>query len=216
MARKAAGVRDLLILGTGVHASEMVEIVDRINREKRTWNLLGFLSSDEKNVGRESNGFSVLGSKETIGDYPDACFVPDNDFPRDFKLPKERLVSIIDPTTFVSRTATIGRGCVIYPHCYVGLNAKVGDYVFSLTGTVINHDDVVEDRVVFASAATLAGSVHVESDCYMGQSCTVRQLLRIGRGCLIGMGAVIVRDVPPNSVMVGNPARRLRDRQPPG
>lgn len=214
MARKASAVRDLIILGTGVHGSEMVEIVERINRVEKTWNLLGFLSPSDKGVGSESNGVKVLGAKEAIGDYPDAFFVPDNEFPRSFAVPLDRLVSLVDPSTFVSRTATVGRGCVIYPSCYVGLRAKVGDYVFVLSGSVINHDDVVEDRSVLASAVTLAGSVHVEPDCYMGQSCTVRQFTRIGRGSLIGMGAVVVKDVPPNSVMVGNPARKLRDKEP--
>jgi acetyltransferase-like isoleucine patch superfamily enzyme len=64
-----------------------------------------------------------------------------------------------------------------------------------------------------ASGVVLAGSVHVEGGCYLGQFCTVRQQVRIGRGSLVGMGAVVLRDVPPNSVMVGNPARRLRDRE---
>lgn len=67
------------------------------------------------------------------------------------------------------------------------------------------------------SKVTLAGVVHVEADCYLGQSCTIRQHLRIGKKSLIGMGAVVVKDVPPNSVMVGNPARRIRDNiQPKG
>jgi acetyltransferase-like isoleucine patch superfamily enzyme len=59
----------------------------------------------------------------------------------------------------------------------------------------------------------LAGEIHVEADCYLGQSCTVRQKLRIGRGSMVGMGAVVIADVEPNSVMVGNPARKLRERR---
>ncbi len=113
----------------------------------------------------------------------------------------------------MSRTAQIGAGCVIYPHSFVGLNAILGDRVFCLSGSVINHDVVLEDRVVVASGVSLAGSVYVEPDCYLGQACTVRQYVRIGRGSLIGMGAVVIHDVVPNSVIVGNPGQRLRDRE---
>jgi acetyltransferase-like isoleucine patch superfamily enzyme len=104
-------------------------------------------------------------------------------------------VALIDPSVFLSRTATVGAGCVLYPHCFVGLNARIGN------------DVVVEDRVVIAS---LAGSVPIEPDCYLGQACTVRQQVRIGQGSVIGMGAVVIRDVAPGSVIVGNPGRKLR------
>jgi acetyltransferase-like isoleucine patch superfamily enzyme len=67
--------------------------------------------------------------------------------------------------------------------------------------------------VTLTSGVTIAGDVHIEADCYLGQSCTVREMRRIGRGSLIGMGSVVLRDVAPNSIMVGNPARRLRARQ---
>ena len=56
------------------------------------------------------------------------------------------------------------------------------------------------------SGVRLAGGVHVEADCYLGQACTIRQNLRIGRRSLIGMGAVVLKDVPEESVMAGNPA----------
>lgn len=209
-------MRDLIILGTGVHGKEMAEIVERVNRAESTWNLLGHIAAAKRGIepGTELNGYPVLGTEEDLADYPDACFVPDNENQGlAASVPRERLVSLIDPSVFVSRSAQIGVGCVLYPDCFVGFNALIGDFVFCLSGCTINHDDVVEDRAVMASRVALAGIVHVEADCYLGQSCTIRQEVRVGRDSLIGMGSVVIRDVPPNSVMVGNPARRLRDRR---
>ncbi len=205
-------MRDLIILGLGAHGPEMAEMVEAVNRVKETWHLRGFISPDGHQVGESVNGYPVLGTMEVLKDYPDADVVPHNEGTERLNVPRHRLVSLIHPSAVVSRTAHIGVGCVIYPHCYVGLNARINDFVFCLSGCIINHDDVIEERVIFASGVTLAGVVHVESDCYLGQGCQVRQHLRIGRNSLIGMGAVVVTDVPPNSVMVGNPARKLRER----
>ena len=203
--------KELIILGAGVHASEMVEIVARVNAVVPTWNLHGLLAAPEEAAEGTVNGTPVLTGRWE--DHPDAVFVPAFGWPRELRPPRERLVSLVDPSAFVSRTATIGVGCVIYPQCFVGLNARLGDCVLCLSGAVINHDDVVEDGVTFASGAMLAGNVHVEADCYLGQGCMVRQFVRVGRGSMIGMGAVVVKEVAPGSVMAGNPARRLRERQ---
>lgn len=202
---------DLLILGTGIHAVEMVEIVERVNRVKKVWNLLGCVSTDDSSAPSELNGYPVLSSHVVTDRHSTARLVPAYGWPGLSDLPRDRCATLIDPTVFISRTAMIGVGCVIFPHCYIGAQARVGDFLFSLSGSVINHDDVIEDRVTIASAVTLAGQVHVEADCYLGQSSTCRQLLRIGRGSVIGMGSVIVKDVVPNSVMAGNPARWLRN-----
>jgi sugar O-acyltransferase (sialic acid O-acetyltransferase NeuD family) len=135
--------------------------------------------------------------------------VPDNEYKEPICLARERIVNLIDPSAFVSRTARMGAGCVIYPHCFMGLRASLGDFVFMLAGAVINHDDALADLVVVCSGVALAGGVQVEAGCYLGQGCTVRQNLRIGRGSLIGMGAVVAQDGSPGSVMAGNPARVL-------
>lgn len=206
-------VRDLIILGTGVHGGEMAHIVERINRQSPTWKLLGHIAP-KATERTEFAGNPVLGSVEQfdaiLGAHPDALLVPDNEFPKSVPLPLDRLATLIDPSCFIHPTARIGRGCVLYPDTFVGLNAVVGDRVFALGGATINHDDVIEDLVVFASKVTLAGAVHVETGVYLGQSCTVRQCLRIGRNSTIGMGAVVVKHVEPNSIMVGNPARVLK------
>ena len=204
-------MRDLLILGTGVHGGEIAEIIERVNVVKETWRLRGFVSWLPEKAGVSFNGYPVLTMEEMKSLHPDAALIPEYEWPAKKDIPRERLISIADPSAFISRTAQIGPGTVVYPNCYVGLNASVGSCVFCLSGSIINHDDILEDFVTVASGVRLAGSVHVEEGCYLGQACNIRQQLRVGRGSLVGMGSVVVRDVPPNSVMAGNPAKRLRD-----
>ena len=206
---------NLIILGAGPHAHEMADIVRQINVVAPTWDLLGFLvpEAEAECVGaRSASGDRVLGTCADIARYRDAWYVPEVNWGCP-ELPRERLASLIAPAAFVAGTARIGKGSVIYPSCVIGHNAVLGERSFLLSGSVINHDDCLEDDVTVCSGVTLAGFVHVETGCYLGQGCTIKQYLRIGRGSLIGMGSVVIHAVPPNSVMVGNPARRLRDRR---
>lgn len=208
-------MQDLIILGWGVHGVETAHIVERINRVKPTWNLLGHLAPKEPVRGDDFHGHPFLGTIADLANFPGARLVPDNEYPKTIPLPEDRLVSLVDPSCYVHPTAQIGKGCVIFPNCFIGFRAKIGNRAFILSNSVVNHDDVLHDQVVLASGVTLAGFVVVETDCYLGQSCTVREFLRIGRGSLIGMGAVVIKNVEPNSVMAGNPARLLRQRKKP-
>ena len=160
-------MQDLLILGAGVHAAEMVEIVARINQLRPTWRLLGLVSHNGKRVGEELNGQRVL-AREKLSEFPQAQLASAFEWPKPFTLPRARLITLIDPSTFVSRTAKLGVGCVFYPHCYIGLNARIGDGVFALSGVTINHDNVLEDYVTLTSKATLAGEVYVEAGMLSG------------------------------------------------
>lgn len=203
-------MKDLIIVGTGVHAAEMAEMVNRINREEPTWNLLGYVTPDEKRVGESFNGCPILGTKALIDQYTNAYLVSDNEWPDKQNLPINRVVSLIDPTVVISRTAQIGAGCVLYPNSFIGLNAVLGDFVFCLSAAIINHDCRIASKVVMASGVTLAGSVQVETGSYLGQSCTIRQFIKVGANSLVGMGSVVVKDVPANCVVAGNPARTIR------
>ncbi len=203
---------DLLILGIYPHAIEMAEIAQRINRMEPTWNLIGFVSAYGDEVGEELLNLPVLTFEDALARHPTAYLIPEYDWPGRTELPRERLATLIDPSVFVSSTAHIGRGCVIYPNCYVGAHTRIGDLSFCLSGVVINHDDDIGDSVTLTSGVVLAGEVHVEAGCYLGQACTVREKVTIGRGSLIGMGSVVLKNVPANTVVVGNPARRLRAR----
>jgi sugar O-acyltransferase (sialic acid O-acetyltransferase NeuD family) len=200
-------MQPLIILGVGPHAREMAEIVERINLASATWELLGFITEEVEHAGEDWNGYPLLGDPSALERYPRAYYALESEWHRIESLPIERCATLVDPSCFVSRSVQIGRGCVVYPNCFLGYRARLGDFVFCLGGCTINHDNVLEDRVMLASRVTLAGEVHVETRCYLGQGSNVRQQLHIGSHSLVGMGAVVVKDVPPNCVVVGNPAR---------
>jgi hypothetical protein len=166
-------MKDLLILGNGVHACEMVEILERADTAHE-YNFLGFVGSEQQNDNLM--GYPVYSITELDGRLGHAFLVPDNTFELELKQKYlSRMISLIDPSCFVSGSAKIGPGTVLYPHCYVGRNAILESFVFCLSGCIINHDDVIGAGSILASGVRIAGNVSVGQQAYLGQACTIRQ-----------------------------------------
>ena len=180
---------DLIILGVGVHAVEMADLVDRINAVRPRWRLAGFIRRRTDRTVETLAGRPVLGTVEALAGWSGCHVAFEHDFHDDTGLAVERWASLVDPSVFVAASAVVGPGCVIYPHGFLGAAAVLGPRVFVLAGSTINHDCVLDDHVTVCSGVTLAGGVHVEANTYLGQSCTIRQNVTIGAGSLIGMAA---------------------------
>jgi sugar O-acyltransferase (sialic acid O-acetyltransferase NeuD family) len=109
----------------------------------------------------------------------------------------------------------IGPGAVLCPFVTLTSNIRIGRQFQANLYSYVAHDCLVGDFVTFAPAVRCNGNVVIEDDVYVGTGALIRpgkpgQPLRIGRGAVVGMGAVVTRDVPPGETVVGNPARPLR------
>jgi acetyltransferase-like isoleucine patch superfamily enzyme len=101
-------------------------------------------------------------------------------------------------------------GRVVFPGVQLGNGAQLGEHVHVLYNAVISHGCEVGDFVTIASGAVLAGEVTVESGAFIGANAVIRHGgITIGRGAVVGMGAVVCDDVPDNTKVVGNPAKVL-------
>ncbi|MEO5921148.1 MAG: NeuD/PglB/VioB family sugar acetyltransferase [Pseudolysinimonas sp.] len=116
----------------------------------------------------------------------------------------------IDPSAIVSRQSTVGEGSMLFQGVIVQTNTRIGRHVIINTAASVDHDCDVGDYVHVAPHATLCGFVTIERGCYIGAGATILPGVTVGENAIVGAGAVVVRDVPPNTVVTGVPAKHRR------
>ncbi|OWQ94138.1 acetyltransferase [Sphingopyxis bauzanensis] len=105
----------------------------------------------------------------------------------------------------------IGEGAVFAARTMVTASAKIGRQFQCNIYSYVAHDCVIGDFVTFAPSVCCNGNVHVQDYAYVGTGAVLKQgtadkPLVIGAGAIVGMGAVVTKDVEPGAVVVGNPA----------
>ena len=196
----------------------MLDIVDALNDSGANINVMGLLD-DGKEPGSEHIGLSVLGGLSDCDRFADARFASTIHNERDYSrhpeiiarlgLARDRFATLIHPSAGVSRRADVGHGVCICDGVSVAGGVTIGDHVFLGARAVVGHNATIEDHTVLAAGALLGGLVHTHRASYVGSAAAVRPGVTIGSKALVGLGAIVVRDVPDGSVVVGNPARRF-------
>lgn len=109
---------------------------------------------------------------------------------------------------------TLGAGAILCPFVTLTSNIKIGRHFHANLYSYVEHDCIIGDFVTFAPAVKCNGNIHIEDHAYIGAGAVIKQgdstsPLVIGRGAVVGMGAVVTKSVAPGSIVVGNPARPM-------
>jgi sugar O-acyltransferase (sialic acid O-acetyltransferase NeuD family) len=122
-------------------------------------------------------------------------------------------LTLIHETAFLEPTSSHGRGLLVMPMAVVHSFTSLGSDVVLNTGAVVDHECDIGDGVHIMGGAAIAGRVTIGDFASIGTNAAVLPDIEIGSGAIVGAGAVVTRDVPERSVVVGNPARFMREHQ---
>lgn len=122
-------------------------------------------------------------------------------------------VALVDPTSTVAHTVTIAHGAYANAAVVIGAKATVGCFALINRAASIGHHTTVGSFAHVGPGATLAGQITVGAGAFIGAGATVLPGLTIGEGAVVGAGAVVTKDVPPFTIVVGSPARELRQTE---
>ena len=124
------------------------------------------------------------------------------------------IINVIANNALQYDNIIMGKGSIICGFVHLTSNIKIGKGFHANIYSYIAHDCVIGDFVTFAPRVSCNGNVHIEDHAYIGTGAVLRQgtpdkPLIIGKGAIVGMGAVVTKDVPAGVTVVGNPARPL-------
>ena len=124
------------------------------------------------------------------------------------------IVSVKASSSIVLDQVEIAEGSVLCHFTQLTSNIKIGKQFHANIYSYVAHDCVIGDYVTFAPKVQCNGNVHIEDHAYIGTGAIIKQgtparPLVIGKGAIVGMGAVVTKSVAPGVTVIGNPARPL-------
>lgn len=214
------------IVGTGGFAREVAPIAKAMMLHKNVSEEFEvvFVSNASEISDASINGYAVLSEAEFLKSEVNVekyfnIAIADSKLRE--KIANKFTSASIQPFTVICKTATlldeceVGEGAIICTQSIMTSNVKIGKYFHSNLNSYIAHDCVIGNFVTFAPNVHCNGNVIIHDHAYIGTGAILKQgtetkPLIIGEGAIVGMGAVVTKDVAPYTVVIGNPAKPMQ------
>ena len=193
---------DVIIIGASGHGKVIADII-----EKCRDNVFTYLDDDTSKPG-------VTGKISECVNYPDKKFIiaiGNNAVRRKLaEMYDLDYYTAIHPTAIIGRDVSIGEGTAVMAGTVINPSTKIGKHCIINSGSVVDHDNRLDDFVHLSPNATLCGTVTVGANTHIGAGVTVRNNTNITTDCVVGIGAAVVADITEAGTYVGVPAKRVK------
>lgn len=120
----------------------------------------------------------------------------------------------IHPSACIADNVSIAEGVYVLPQTVIAPFVTLKKYSMVAINASIEHHSILNEGCFVASGVNVGANVNLIKDSYVGMGAVVITGVKIvGENSLIGAGSIVIRDVPDNAVMVGNPAKVLKYKE---
>ena len=203
--------KNLLIIGASGHGKVLADIAINMN----VWSNILFIDEDE-NI-KDCLGFEVVGNSKKVCSYKDNSdiIVAIGNWEIRKRLLEEyinqgySITSLIHPKAIIGKDVKIGKGTVVMAGAIINPSTTIGIGCIINTGATIDHDCVIEDHVHISPNASIAGTVKIGKQSWVGIGSIVSNNINITNNVQLGAGSVVVKDISESGLYVGVPVRRI-------
>jgi len=213
-------MKNLVIIGAGALGQEVAWLVEEINENKPTWNLIGFLDDYASIKNQTILGYKILGSIEDYSKFKDAYFSIAYGDPR----LREKIynsingsnlnwATLISPTVRIHSTNKIGKGVVIGRYTDLTVNCKINDLVYLNIHVVLGHEVMIDEFTIISPNVTINGGGKIGRACQIGANAFIKDIT-IGNYSTVGASSCVIKNVDEYCVVAGVPAKVLHQGIP--
>jgi sugar O-acyltransferase (sialic acid O-acetyltransferase NeuD family) len=209
------GKQPIIIIGGGGHCRDLLWLL----KDLEAFEIQGIVD-DRLPVGSLVGDVAVVGGNEELRRFTKSAAVvaignsrrrkqvfdlieaeyPGFDFP-----------TIIHPTAKIAPGVSIGKGTVVCAGCILSSKVSLGSHCIANLGAIIGHDVEIGDFCSVGPGVVIAGGARIANGCELGANASIRGGVSMGQGSMAALGAAVMNDVAPQVLVIGNPARPIRE-----
>lgn len=193
--------------------------------------LIGFLNDNEpigKEIGDFERKIKIIGTSEDVSKFLEdedvyffiAYIVMKNKEKvykkiKELGIPEDRFVNLIHPSSIVPEGyCKLGKGVLVAPLAQLSPDTILEDKCIMLANSFLGHNSTMGEFSSIATNSVVGAHVEIGKGVHIGSNATIREKVKIGNYSFVGMGSVVLEDVPDYAIVIGNPAKILRYNYP--
>lgn len=203
-----------IIVGAGTYGQVYAEYL------KEKYTIIGFIDDNEELTNTNINGIRVVGNFEYLLNNLDRTtnvFIPIGDN----RARVEHLTAVINagfktpcyfhPEIKIHESVKIGKCVYILAGTHIMPLTEIKDFVMISMGVNIAHHTIIDNGCFFAQGTNIGANINFKKNVFCGIASTIMTGVKtIGKDSLIGAGTVVIKDVPDNVTVVGNPGKTIK------
>jgi len=208
------------LVGLGANNPQTIKVIKRLEKSEKDFEFLGFVDNDSKKWNSDFFSYPVFGGMDKVKELTEKgaffCNLITRDCVTRYETSKElikngaKLENLIDPGVDLNMV-NLGTGIYVQEHVNIQAGVCIGDNSSIHLGCQISHETIIGNSSFISVNCSIAGLVTIEDGVLIGTGASVIPRVKIGKWSVIGAGSVVIDDIPPYSLVVGNPAKVIRN-----
>jgi sugar O-acyltransferase (sialic acid O-acetyltransferase NeuD family) len=217
--KEGGKMENLIIIGAGGFALEVVDLIESINTNKETYKIIGLLDDQKNNFIIKK--YNVIGKLSDYKKFSQHSFVIAIANPEvresiysELKLNDIRTPNLIHPKTEMSKHIKLqdDSATIINYLTQISAGVKIEKAVIIDSKSYVGHETILKSFVTIYPGVNISGKNIINEKSEIGLGTNIIQGLSIGSNSFIGAGSTVVRDIKDNVVAVGTPCKPIKDR----
>jgi len=214
-------MKDLIILGAGGAAMDILSIVNDINKENMEWNIVGYLDDNKLLYKKDILGKKVIGTIDDCVNYKNAYYISSIAHPKNRSIRNEvfnrvsannlKFGTIIHPSTVIMAGVVIGEGTIIRANCVIGSSAVIKKDVSISNNSTVSHESIIFSHTTLAAGVKISSGVIIGESCYIGCGVSTTHDIQIDPDITIGVGSAVVSNINNSAghIWIGVPSKPI-------
>lgn len=196
-------MKELVIIGSGELAKEVIWLVDEINKQSPQYVIRGLIDKDLKNKGEMFSGYEVIGDEQWLLDHSDdrelhAIVAIQDPLIRHQVVERNRAFtrweSLIHPSSLIAPSSYVGMGSLVFPFSVVSVDTIIGDFSLCYLNCCVCNDCKIGDFSSIMSNVQISEHVTIGKRCFLGAGSCLYPKVVLGDDVQASVGAVIERN----------------------